>query len=730
MFTWLRRAVGSGEASAPSPPQDAGLSPPAGESIASGGDRTHAHSDAAGVGSAGAGAGVDASAGAEGAAGAGGRPDGPLRHNVLFAGLRRSGKTSILKRVYENLESNETLYLNSDTTSRNQWTVKPVDGFVPLRLWDGPDPYTTPPRPMRDAFQGHGYNAHGAGTSGGVEFDEPPQGVAAVWESQQLRWEDVGAVVCVIDSLDVYTQALLRCTEVILTSFAFNPNIKYHIFVHKLDQGPGRETSFGMEDKREAVRSMEGNIRQELADASDAFQFAPSGAAMWATRQAAEKARAAQAGQRDRTDVSPLASSSTSTGLGIDGGAGGDYFGSSTGANRGGTVGSDFLDPHRARAPVHALEPQSLGQSSWSGSDSERIIPLEQAVDIEFHGTSIYDSSVLLAVSKVQQSLMEPYLLHGLESAVAGISSNCRFDGAFLVDVASKLYLASNLPAPTETPYEMINEYLSFIMGLSSIYADLQDPDIQSQIKMENLDSVDAAPVRRPRRTPRVGSGRNTGHRPGASGVATFRSRPRSPEGGDSLASSRRSPSSPTMPLTFGGQSSTYLTVNTPRPRALSGNKASSMPSQSHDDTPRSVSSRSKKSTPHGSGGTSVHRGAESKQHSAAAVASAAVVHDPGVGTGSGFAGAGAGEAAAQPMAINTGQPARGKYTYSTMWMVGEMGLAFYQIDNHFALVAIIRKDSQEQSAGLIQYNMSWFRRTISELITVIQTQQLRLERS
>ena len=71
--------------------------------------------------------------------------------------------------------------------------------------------------------------------------------------------------------------------------------------------------------------------------------------------------------------------------------------------------------------------------------------------NIEYHCTSIYDHSIFEAFSKVIQKMMPqlPMLEHLLELFV----SNCNLDRAFLFDVTSKLYVASDASAAHSSGY-------------------------------------------------------------------------------------------------------------------------------------------------------------------------------------------------------------------------------------------------------------------------------------
>ena len=148
------------------------------------------------------------------------------RHNVVLAGLRRSGKSSILNVVYQHMSASDTLFLESHSTGvKGRWTTLEVDGFLPLRIWDGPGPV------FGSSSMTNGENSGGSPTLDAAGT----QSIAAEIKEGKLKWQDVGAVIFVIDAQDDYFDCITKLHELILHSFAINPFIEYHVFVHKVD---------------------------------------------------------------------------------------------------------------------------------------------------------------------------------------------------------------------------------------------------------------------------------------------------------------------------------------------------------------------------------------------------------------------------------------------------------------------------------------------------------------
>ena len=87
---------------------------------------------------------------------------------------------------------------------------------------------------------------------------------------------------------------------------------------------------------------------------------------------------------------------------------------------------------------------------------------------VSFHLTSIYDHSIFEAFSKVCQKLIQQ--LPALEGLLNLLSSNCHMDKAFLFDVLSKIYIATD-SSPVDMPsYEVCSDYIDVIVDVSEIY--------------------------------------------------------------------------------------------------------------------------------------------------------------------------------------------------------------------------------------------------------------------
>jgi Ras-related GTP-binding protein C/D len=92
---------------------------------------------------------------------------------------------------------------------------------------------------------------------------------------------------------------------------------------------------------------------------------------------------------------------------------------------------------------------------------------LEHAA-VSFHQTSIYDHSIFEAFSKVIQKLIPQ--LPSLEALLTSLCSNCKMEKAYLFDVLSKIYIASDTSPGDMSSYEICSDYIDVVVDISEIY--------------------------------------------------------------------------------------------------------------------------------------------------------------------------------------------------------------------------------------------------------------------
>jgi len=141
---------------------------------------------------------------------------------ILLMGLKRSGKSSILKVVFQKMSPNETLFLES--TSKVVKNDISNSLFVQLQIWDFPG--------QLDYFD---------------EAADP-----------EIVFGGCGALIFVIDAQDDYSQALNKLHHTVVKAYQINPNIQFEVFIHKVD---------GLSDdaKIDCQRDIQQQAQDELA---------------------------------------------------------------------------------------------------------------------------------------------------------------------------------------------------------------------------------------------------------------------------------------------------------------------------------------------------------------------------------------------------------------------------------------------------------------------------------
>ncbi|CAH1773646.1 unnamed protein product [Owenia fusiformis] len=259
---------------------------------------------------------------------------------ILLMGLRRSGKSSIQKVVFHKMSPNETLFLES--TNKIVKDDVSNSSFVQFQIWDFP---------------------------GQIDFFDP------TFDSETI-FGGCGALIFVIDAQDDYMEALARLHTTVSRAHKVNPNIKFEVFIHKVD---------GLSDdhKIETQRDIYQRANDDLADA----------------------------------------------GL--------------------------------------------------------------ESIHLSFYLTSIYDHSIFEAFSKVVQKLIPQLPI--LENLLNIFISNSGIEKAFLFDVVSKIYIATDSSPVDMQSYELCCDMIDVVIDVSCIYGGSEDTDnsafdqqSSSIIKMNN----------------------------------------------------------------------------------------------------------------------------------------------------------------------------------------------------------------------------------------------------
>ena len=93
-----------------------------------------------------------------------------------------------------------------------------------------------------------------------------------------------------------------------------------------------------------------------------------------------------------------------------------------------------------------------------------------QKIYLNYHLTSIYDHSIFEAFSKVVQKLIPHH--NQLERLLDYLCNSCGLERAFLFDVASKIFIASDSISPLDPQlYELCCDKIDLVLDISSIYS-------------------------------------------------------------------------------------------------------------------------------------------------------------------------------------------------------------------------------------------------------------------
>ncbi|KAK8058950.1 GTP-binding protein GTR2 [Apiospora phragmitis] len=87
---------------------------------------------------------------------------------------------------------------------------------------------------------------------------------------------------------------------------------------------------------------------------------------------------------------------------------------------------------------------------------------------VTFHLTSIYNHSIFEAFSKVIQKLIPR--LGSLEAMLTNLCRTCRFEKAYLFDVLSKIYIATDNAPADMASYEICSDYIDVIIDITEVY--------------------------------------------------------------------------------------------------------------------------------------------------------------------------------------------------------------------------------------------------------------------
>ena len=106
---------------------------------------------------------------------------------------------------------------------------------------------------------------------------------------------------------------------------------------------------------------------------------------------------------------------------------------------------------------------------------------------ISYYLTSIYDHSIFEAFSKVIQKLIPQ--LPTLEALLNNLCGACNIEKAYLFDIMSKIYIATDTSPTDITTYEVCSDYIDVVIDVSEIYGWDRPEDESDESETGNNDA-------------------------------------------------------------------------------------------------------------------------------------------------------------------------------------------------------------------------------------------------
>ncbi|PWW80081.1 hypothetical protein C7212DRAFT_349575 [Tuber magnatum] len=106
-------------------------------------------------------------------------------------------------------------------------------------------------------------------------------------------------------------------------------------------------------------------------------------------------------------------------------------------------------------------------------------------VQVSYHLTSIYDHSIFEAFSKVIQKLIPQ--LGTLENLLNVLCSNSGIEKAFLFDILSKIYIATDSSPVDMQSYEICSDYIDVIVDVTEIYGEAQQEEEEAALEASSI---------------------------------------------------------------------------------------------------------------------------------------------------------------------------------------------------------------------------------------------------
>lgn len=103
---------------------------------------------------------------------------------------------------------------------------------------------------------------------------------------------------------------------------------------------------------------------------------------------------------------------------------------------------------------------------------------------LSYHLTSIYDNSIFEAFSRVIQKLIRQ--LSALENLLDILCANSGIEKAFIFDIASKIYIATDSTSVDSASYELCSDLIDMIVDMTYIYGSHGAVPTNAIVKLNN----------------------------------------------------------------------------------------------------------------------------------------------------------------------------------------------------------------------------------------------------
>lgn len=149
---------------------------------------------------------------------------------------------------------------------------------------------------------------------------------------------------------------------------------------------------------------------------------------------------------------------------------------------------------HKVDSDMYATDDQRMDvYNDFQREIRRELKDADINVNISFYLTSIYDHTVFDALSKIVQKLF-PFVEH-LIAMLDSLHNSCGVEKAFIFDIVSKIFIATDSRPVDIAHYEICSELIDVLIDMSCIYGTESlkfDEDSSTTIKLNKGDDEDS----------------------------------------------------------------------------------------------------------------------------------------------------------------------------------------------------------------------------------------------